>query len=205
MRKSYLFASLLGVGLTLVPFTVLAQDAAAPAAQAAPVTPADEQPTAEQLAKLFEVMRVKDQLASVTKIMPAMMQQQFSAQAKQMQKDHPEMATMTPQQQEAMAKVTGKFVERAMNLYTSDEMVADMSALYQKHLSRSDVDGMIVFYSSPAGQHMLDMVPVIMKEFMPVVMQRVQSRAKPLSDEMEKEMREIAKPANPPAPKPAQN
>jgi hypothetical protein len=92
---------------------------------------------------------------------------------------------------------------RVMNLYTPDEMTADMAAIYQKHLTQADVDGMIAFYSSPAGQHMLDVVPVIMKEFMPVVMQRINERIKPLTDEMTKEMAEISK-STPPADKPAQ-
>jgi hypothetical protein len=178
---------------------------AAPAASAATV-PLDQQPTKEQLAKMFELMRVKEQLASVTKMMPALMQQQMQAQFKQMQKDNPELTAATDEQQQAMAKVMSRFMERVMNLYTSDEMIADMSGLYQKHLTASDVDGIIAFYSSPAGKHVLDMAPVIMSEFMPTVMQRVQERIKPLTDEMEKEMKEvIGSPAPaPPAEKPVQ-
>jgi hypothetical protein len=42
---------------------------------------------------------------------------------------------------------------------------------------------------------MLDMTPVIMREFMPTVMQRIQERIKPLSAEMTKEMSDISKPA----------
>jgi hypothetical protein len=42
-----------------------------------------------------------------------------------------------------------------------------------------------------------------MKEFMPVVMQRINERIKPLTDEMTKEMAEISK-STPPADKPAQ-
>jgi hypothetical protein len=198
------------MGLALASCTIFAQapaasqaGEAAPEAVTAPVTPPDQQPTPEQLAKLFEVMRLKEQLASMTKMMPALVQQQMQAQAKQMQKDHPEMASMTEEQQQAAAKVMSRFMGRAMNLYTSDEMITDMASIYQKHLTRSDVDGMIAFYSSPAGQHVLEVVPVIMKEFMPVVMQRISERIEPLTEEMTKEMAEIAK-STPPADKPAQ-
>lgn len=210
MNRTCKFATVVGMGLALASYSAFAQapsapqaGAAAPEAVAAPVIPPDQQPTKEQLAKLFEVMRLKEQLASMTKMMPALMQQQMQEQAKQMRKDHPEMASMTEEQQQASAKVMSKYMGRVMNLYTSDEMIADMASIYQKHLTQPDVDGMIAFYSSPAGQHLLDIVPVIMKEFMPVVMQRINERIKPLTDEMTKEMAEIIK-STPPADKPAQ-
>ena len=69
-----------------------------------------------------------------------------------------------------MQKVMSKYVGKAMDLYPADEMLADMTAIYQRHLSKDDVDGLIAFYSSPAGQHLLDAQPVIAKEYMPMVM-----------------------------------
>ena len=69
-------------------------------------------------------------------------------------------------------------MERASDLYKSDEMIADMTALYQKYLTRSDVDGIIAFYSSSAGQRLLDIQPVIMQEYLPIVMQRMMDREK---------------------------
>jgi hypothetical protein len=80
-----------------------------------------------------------------------------------------------------------------------------MTGLYQKYLTRSDVDGMIDFYGSPAGQHMLSQVPVIMKEFMPLVAQRMNERSKPLMDEFAKEVEGITQPKTPAADKPAAN
>jgi hypothetical protein len=82
-------------------------------------------------------------------------------------------------------------------------MIADMSGIYQKYLTRSDVEGIIAFYGSPAGQHMLDMQPMIMKESMTIAMQRVQDRIKPLIDGMTKEMEDVVKSQAPPAKKPA--
>lgn len=173
------------------PFAVAAQaqEAAAPAAA---VVPADEQPTNQQLTRLFEVMRIKEQMESTSKIMPQLMQQQFDQQAKEMEKDHPELKSMTPEQQKASQEVMSKFMGKAMNLYTGDEMMDDMKAIYKRHLTKSDVDGIIAFYSSPAGKHMLDMVPVIMQEFMPEAMERMQSRMQPLILEMQKELMEIS-------------
>jgi hypothetical protein len=187
------------VGVMLSGPAAWAQEAAAPVA--APVIPEDQQATKEQLARLFEVMRIKQQMSSVTRTMPALVQQQFQQQLEQMKRDTPQMASMTEDQQQAMNKVMGSFMERAMNLYPVDEMLADMTVLYQKHLSRPDVEATIVFYGSPAGQHVLDMVPAIMQEFLPTVMQKSQERMKPLIMQMQKEMVEIGSPA---AGKPAQ-
>jgi hypothetical protein len=208
MNRTFKLAALVGMGLALAPWAAFAQvpaeQSVPPPAASVPVIPLDQQPTKQQLAKLFELMKVDEQLASVTKMMPALMQREMQAQAQQMQKDHPEMASMTAEQQQAAAKVTARFMERAMTIYPADEMIADMSTLYQKHLSRSDVDGIIAFYSSPAGQHMLNIVPVIMQEYMPMVMQRMQERMRPLNDEMIKEMGAIGKAPAPSADKPVQ-
>jgi hypothetical protein len=165
MKKAKCIAAVLGMGLALLPWAAAQspedQPAASPSATA--TIPADQQPTKEQLAKLFELMQVKEHLLSTIKLT----QQQLIAQAKQTQKDHPDVEG---------AVIAGKFMEQLIN---PDEMLADMIAIYQKHLTRSDVDGMIVFYSSPAGQHWIAAQPGIMKEYMPIVMKRVQERMHP--------------------------
>jgi hypothetical protein len=191
---------LLGVLLAATAHGAAAQNATAVHTPAEAVA-TDQQPSKEQLNKLFEVMRVREQMASMTKMMPALIQQQMQAQIQQMQKDHPEMKPMSEEQQQAFSKVMGKFTERAITLYSSDEMMGDMRDLYGKHLTRSDVDGIIAFYNSPAGQHMLDMVPVIMQEFMPTAMRHMQENMKPLLDDLIKEMDAIVK--SPAAEKPA--
>jgi hypothetical protein len=194
MKKAICFNALLG--MMLLPGASFAQ---APGVNfgvtptAAAVVPADQQATKEQLNKLFELMKVRDQLASVTKMMPALMQQQMKAQMEQMKKDHPEMAAMSGEQQQVAAQVMSKFMTRVFDVYSADEMISDMATIYQKHLSTSDVDGMIAFYTSTAGQHMIAAQPVIMKEYMPLVMSQMQERMKPLIEEMSKEMEAITK------------
>jgi hypothetical protein len=175
-----------------------------PARAVPAVIPADQQATKEQLANLFELMRVRELVASLSKTMPALMQQQITARMKQMQQNNSAPASPTEEQQQAISKFTNNFMERALDLYKSDEMIADMTALYQKYLSRSDADGIIAFYSSSAGQRLLDIQPVIMGEYLPLVMQRMQDRVKTLTDEMQKELMEAIKPNTPSADKPTQ-
>lgn len=172
---------------------VFAQEAGGEQPKPAAVVPADRQPTDAQLAKLFEVMRIKEQLATTTKMMPLMMQQQMKQQLADMEKENPTQQPMTDEQRQAAAEIMNKFMTKVMGLYTSDEMLADMSTIYKRHLTGDDVDAVTAFYSTPAGQHMLDMSSAVMTEFMPAVMQKMQTRVQPLVLEMSKEMADAVK------------
>jgi uncharacterized protein len=47
-----------------------------------------------------------------------------------------------------------------------DEMIDAMIPIYQRHLTKADVDEMIRFYSSPVGQKLLREQPQILQESM---------------------------------------
>ncbi len=196
-------AVMLGVAAAISSTMVFAKSAQ-PAVQAAPraTQTADQQPTAEQLAKLFEVMRLQAQMQSMRQIVPSMVQQQIKSAMQQTEANLPAGTKLTPEQREGMEKVMSKYVGKAMDLYPADEMQTDMTAIYQRHLSRDDVDGLIAFYSSAAGQHLLDAQPVIAQEYMPMVMSKVTERSQAMMKEMMKEMSEFV-PAKPAAVKPA--
>lgn len=166
---------------------------------------AADQATPEQLTKLFEVMRVKEQVQSMRQMMPGMVSQQIQAAMKQTEANLPAGAKLTDEQRTRMQQVMTKYVGKAMDLYPSDEMLSDMVGIYQRHLSKDDVDGLITFYGSAAGQHLLDAQPLIAREFMPIVMGKVSERSQAMTKEMMKEMAEIVPAAKvlttkPPAP-----
>ncbi len=184
------------VGLAVATSSTLgfAQSVATSAASgqsSAAVVAADQKPTMEQLTKLFEVMRLKVQMQSMRQIVPSMVQQQLNSAMKQTEADLPPGTKLTPEQREGMEKVMSKYVGKAMDLYPASEMLTDMGAIYQRHLSKDDVEGMIVFYSSPAGQHLLDAQPAIAQEYMPIVMGKVTERSQAMTKEMMKEMAEF--------------
>lgn len=161
----------------------------------------DDQATNEQLGKLFDVMRVKEQMQSMRQIVPSMVQQQIQSAMKQTEANLPAGTRLTDDQRARMQGVMTKYVGKAMDLYPSDEMLTDMTGIYQRHLGREDVDGLIAFYSSPAGQHLLDAQPLIAQEFMPIVMGKVSERSQSMTKDMVKEMAEIV-PTTKPAAKP---
>lgn len=204
MRK-FQGLAILAMGTALIPAAFCQTLAPSTDAQADPpvrVIAPEDQPTKEQLARLFDAMKLKQQMAAMMKSLPAMMQQQVSQQMKSMTANMPG-GSITPEQQEALEKLTKKYMDKAFSLYPADEMIADMSSIYQRHLSKEDVDAMIAFYASPAGQHLLELSPVVMKEYMPLVMGRMQERTKALTDEMMKDMKETIPGWTPPANGPA--
>ncbi len=76
--------------------------------------------------------------------------------------------------------------------------MADMRTIYQRYISKDDVNALIEFYSSPVGQRQLDARPMIAQEFGTVAMTKVAPRAEAMAKEMTKEMAAIA-PAKPAA------
>ena len=215
------------IGLALTPWAPAAQAQAnqptAPAAQpgspsaglgrrggqAAEAAPAlispDQQPTKEQMAKLFEVMHVREQLQAFQKMMPAVIQRQLHAQMEQTLAKLAPAVQPTPEQEAQLEAILNKYMQKAFNIYPYDDMIADMTTVYQRHISRSDVEAIIAFYSSPAGQDLLTQQPVIMKEFLPIAIQHEQTGAAELTVEMTQELNAFMKSIAPPAEAPAQN
>jgi len=171
--------------------------------KSAPVIAPENQATADQLAKLFDVMRIKQQMQSMKTMIPGMVQQQIQSAMKQTEADLPAGSRLTPEKREKMQSIMNKYVSKSMDLYPADEMLTDMTSIYQKHLSKEDVEGLIAFYSSPAGQHLLDAQPVIAQEYMPLVMGKVGQRSQAMTKEMMKEMADVAPAGKPAAAKPA--
>ncbi len=208
MKKLFAIAFVVALVLS-APF--VRSQAGQPAAFATPppdastpsVVPPDRRPSKEQVAKLFEVMRVREQYTSMMKMFPAMFQQQMRQQEKEMVANRPGGTKLTPEQQAALDKLEGSFFEKAMNLITVNEMLDDMAGIYQRHFTREDVDAYIAFYSTPAGQHLLQMTPIVMQEYMPLVMQRVQTRSKDLTAEFSKQLADLLKSSAPGATTPS--
>jgi hypothetical protein len=192
MKNVSKFAVVIGIGLALTPWATAQVPAEQPTAEtvSVPVISPDQQPTKEQLAKLFEVMRIRQQMESIMKMMPAMIQQQVQDQTKEMAAKQ-YGGNLTPEQQEALGKVMDRYMEKARDIYTADELIDDISSIYQRHLSSTDVDAFIAFYGSPAGQHLLDAQPAIMKEYMPLVMKRTEERTKELTDQLAADIKNL--------------
>ena len=200
---------LLSLVVLLAPLAAPAQETpAAPAEHAAHagrvIAPADA-PSREQLVRLFEVMRIRSQMEDMLKMVPAALEQQLRS-----EQDTVEISLMplggelTAEQKAARDRVTKKYLALVGSIYPVDEMLNDMVAVYQRYLSRGDVDGILDFYRSLPGQHLLDAQPLMAKEVMPMVTKKMESRTEDLVKRYRKELNDAMGPpkvAPPPVPK----
>ncbi|HEV2136663.1 MAG TPA: DUF2059 domain-containing protein [Terracidiphilus sp.] len=196
MKTTY--SAIAALALVLAPFALaqLQPASSAPEAQqsdASTAVPPEQQATREQLAKLFELMRMRQQMNQLIGMMSSAMEQSIHQGMEQAMTQVPSAQQLTPEQQSKLDDILHRYMQKAMTVYTADEMIEDATAVYQRHLSRSDVDAYIAFYSSTPGQHFLDAQPVIMKEYMPIVMNKEQERSKALETEMMQEIADFVK------------
>jgi hypothetical protein len=88
-----------------------------------------------------------------------------------------------------------------------DEITQAMIPAYQKHFTKSDIDAMNAFYSSPVGQKVLQQLPVVMQEGSQAAMPILSRYITEWKDRMQQDLKEMEKDSprkNDPAP-PSQN
>jgi hypothetical protein len=142
------------------------------------------QPTRADLLKMFDVLRVRQQTETVMDTMLAQMKDQLHNDIKQ------RYPNLTP---EASAKLEAS-INDAVHLYPVNEMLDDLIPVYQKHLTKADVDAIVGFYSSAPGQHFLDKMPTMTQEAMKTMMAKLQVRSAEYSEKVQKQADELAEP-----------
>ena len=112
--------------------------------------------TKEQILKFMDLMQVKARMGQ----MFDGMQTQARIGAEEGFKQKVPHATA-----EQLAKVDA-IADEVFNGFPIDELLDAIVPIYQKHLTKSDLDAIIGFYSSPAGQRFIQEVPAMMSEAM---------------------------------------
>jgi uncharacterized protein len=155
------------------------------AAQQAPAS--DRAPSKEDVLKLFQILQVEQQTRAVL----ANTHEQVRTMTREMiMKKAP---NASPDQ---LAQVEG-MMDTMFKEYPINGILDDMVPVYQKHLTKSDLDGMIAFYSSPLGQKILREMPAMTNEAMQVsyshiqknmelMMKKVDDRVQSIVDEQQK-------------------
>jgi uncharacterized protein len=149
----------------------------------------------EDVAKLFEVMHIRDMMKQV---MDIAVKQSGQMVRNQMKKDFPNMPADQAAQAEAM-------MDDMFKALPTEQILQNMVPIYQKHFTKGDMDAILAFYSSSAGQKFIKETPAITQEsmqasygllqqYMQTTMQKVRQRVE--------QMQKNAKPTQPSAPKP---
>lgn len=147
----------------------------------------DGPPSKQDVLKFFQIMQVEQQTRAVL----ANTQEQVKTMTREMiMKKAP---NASPDQ---LAQVEG-MMDTMFKEYPINGILDDMVPVYQKHLTKSDLDGLITFYSSPLGQKVLREMPEMTKEAMQVsyahiqknmeqMMKKVDDRVQSIVDEQQK-------------------
>jgi hypothetical protein len=108
---------------------------------------ASAQTSHQNTLKLFKVMGVEKNMNAMAENMKVIMGQSF---AKSDPKKAQEMSAIISSEMKILAP----------------KMLADMVPIYEKYFTAAELQAYINFYSTPAGQKMVDLQPLLTKEMM---------------------------------------
>ena len=115
---------------------------------------ADTVATKEEVVKLLELTQARNQVAQMLDGMAK--QARMGAE----QGFRMKMPDATPEQ----IRHVDELSDAIFADFSPDEMIDAIVPIYQKHFSKSDLDAIVAFYSSPAGQRVLKEMPAILSE-----------------------------------------
>jgi hypothetical protein len=166
--KTVLFATL----LCLTSSELLGQ-AQGSAGSESPASPDD-------IRKMFDVMHIRDQMKL---IMHQVSEQMRSVEHDQIRKQQPKVTD------EEIAKLDA-VSDEMLREFSTEGLLDDMVPVYQKHLSKADVDAMVGFYSTPTGQKILREMPAMTAEGMQAIQPRLTRMIDEANARIEKMMNE---------------
>jgi hypothetical protein len=164
MRKSLLLLVFVVAGAPVFAQQSVAEAAAQAKARTEGFSP--DAPTHDQVMTLLDLLQIRKSMG----LMMDGMKQAMKQGAEQSFRER--VPDPTPKQLEAL----NGMVEDIMADMPLDEMVEAMVPIYRRHLSKSDLDEIIRFYSGLVGQKMLREQPQMMQEGMQAGMAIQQKR-----------------------------
>lgn len=153
MGKSLVFLMVMLSGLTALGQQSVADVARQSRAGTQALSP--DAPTREQLLTLLDAMQARKTMLAVMGNMKQIMREAAE------KTFHEKVPNPTPKQLEAFRGMFDDIADMPV-----DEMIDALIPIYQRHLTKTDVEEMIRFYSSPVGQKLLREQPQILQESM---------------------------------------
>lgn len=147
-------------------------------------------PSKEEVLKFLEVLHIRPQLT-----------QYFESMAQQAKLGAEEgFKQKVPDATPAQLAEVDRFAEGLFKDMPVDEMIDAMVPIYQRHLTKEDLEGILAFYASPVGQKLQREQPAMMEEGMKVggeigrrrlgtIMQQIDDFISKMADEQQKSPR----------------
>ena len=142
---------------------------------AAPLAAA-QQPSQAQVDRLLEVMRARETLDAVLPQVQASQQQMVAQMTAGQELDEAERDRIN-----RVMEITNSRLAEALTWENMEPIYRD---IYARTFTGEDVDAMIEFYESPAGQKTLDKMPQLMQN----TMQAVQQLVMPVLQQLEQDI-----------------
>lgn len=145
---------------------------------------ADSPATKEDVEQFLEATHVREMFGQMVNQMAAPMHEMTKQQcAKNRDKMPPNCEA-----------VMNKMLDDMMRSMPLDKMLDAMIPVYQKYLTKGDIEAMIAFYRSPVGEKMLRQMPQMTAEamtaMMPIMQEYMQTVGKRLEQEMMANMKQ---------------
>jgi hypothetical protein len=134
------------------------------------VPPGDVPASKQDIERLFVALHVRERTQLIV--------ENSRKQTKTMLSDilHKELPEASKEEVSQAQGMIDEMVDDIDKDYPIDAILKDMVPVYQRHLTKSDSDELIAFYSSPVGQKVLRELPAITSEAMQVSNSHLQPR-----------------------------
>ena len=86
-----------------------------------------------------------------------------------------------------------KMMDEFMKSFPWDEMLRATIPVYQRHLTKGDIDAIVAFYSAPTGQKLLKEMPQMMGESMQAMMPLLQKQMEAMQARVQEEVMAMLK------------
>ncbi len=134
---------------------------------AVPAFSAEKPPSEASIRELLEVSNAKNLLEGMYKQVDGMLDQML----KQSQGDKP----LNEAQQKLAAEMRSKVVDLLKTDLSWDALEPIYIKLYTDTFSQSDINGILKFYKTPAGNSLLKKMPLLMQNLMQTMVTQMQS------------------------------
>ncbi|MFZ6726943.1 DUF2059 domain-containing protein [Undibacterium sp. MH2W] len=131
------------------------------------VSAQEVKPSDASLKELMQLVNASDLLKGMDQQMDVM----YGNMVQQMTKGQ----TVTAQQQKALDDFHGKMKDILHRQLSWDKLEPQVIQVYRDTLSQDEVDGIVVFYKTPAGQAVIKKMPLIMQATMTMMQKNIPS------------------------------
>lgn len=144
-----------------------------------PTAAADNPPSDASIKQLLEVVQARKLAEAMTAQMGAMMKQAME------QATHGEQ--VPPRVQQDIEKRQAEMMAAAKEVLDWSKMEPVYIRVYQKSFTQEEVDGLIAFYKTPAGQALVNKMPTVMQN----AVKETQQLMQPLVQRLQKMQQEV--------------